>query len=304
LIQLDDVPDRPNKDPQVGNRLKQIEPLLHADLIIKDVKEDGGVRKYVVGHPNGTLVNEIVSKKLNEEMDTPIPFEIQGQEMGGHFDYNNGHIASLIKNDPSLEQNVMVLYAENPQNIFVCPSNQIGLASEIATQVDNYAKIDENMVGFAPKIGKMCVAQSMDDDGWYRGACVGFDEDKFVIFFVDYGFKEVLTRNRLKMIDPLLMKTVFFANHCVLKGFENSEMAPRFNEKYGEIVKERLPFGTDLKLQVLKQDAESGYFITQIPKIMDDLNPDDCIEKSSVDTAKERRIKDLEAQLELLRRAS
>ena len=69
-------------------------------------------------------------------------------------------------------------------------------------------------------------------------------------------------------------------------------------------VKERLPFGTDLKLQVLKQDAESGYFITQIPKIMDDLNPDDCIEKSSVDTAKERRIKDLEAQLELLRRAS
>ena len=61
--------------------------MLHADLIIKDVKEDGGVRKYVVGHPNGTLVNEIVSKKLNEEMDTPIPFEIQGQEMGGHFDY-------------------------------------------------------------------------------------------------------------------------------------------------------------------------------------------------------------------------
>ena len=141
----------------------------------------------------------------------------------------------MIKNDASLEQNVMVLYAENPQNIFVCPSNQIGLAENIATQVDNYAKIDENMVGFAPKIGKMCVAQSMDDDGWYRGACVGFDEDKFVIFFVDYGFKEVLTRNRLKMIDPLLMKTVFFANHCVLKGFENSEMAPRFDEKYGQI---------------------------------------------------------------------
>ena len=93
----------------------------------------------------------------------------------------------------------MVLYAENPQNIFVCPSNQIGLAENIATQVDNYAKIDENMVGFAPKIGKMCVAQSMDDDGWYRGACVGFDEDKFVIFFVDYGFKEVLTSlNRLE----------------------------------------------------------------------------------------------------------
>ena len=148
-----------------------------------------------------------------------------------------GHIASLVKNDPNLEQKVMVLYAENPQNIFVCPSNQIGLADKIATQVDNYANIDENMVGFAPKIGKMCVAQSTDDDGWYRGACVGFVEDKFEIFFVDYGFKEVLPRNRLKMIDPLLMKTVFFANHCVLKGFENSEMASHFNEKYGEVGK-------------------------------------------------------------------
>ena len=68
-------------------RLKQIEPLLHAGLTIKDVKEDGGVKKYVVVHPNGRLINEIVSKKINEEMDTPIPFEIQGQEMGGHFDY-------------------------------------------------------------------------------------------------------------------------------------------------------------------------------------------------------------------------
>ena len=68
-------------------RLKQLEPLLHAGLVVKEVKEDGGVKKYVVEHPNGSLINEIISKKLNEEMDTPIPFEIQGQEMGGHFDY-------------------------------------------------------------------------------------------------------------------------------------------------------------------------------------------------------------------------
>ena len=42
-------------------------PLLQAGIIIKDVKEDNGVRKYVVGHQNGALVNEIISKKLNEE---------------------------------------------------------------------------------------------------------------------------------------------------------------------------------------------------------------------------------------------
>ena len=69
-------------------------------------------------------------------------------------------------------------------------------------------------------------------------------------------------------------------------------------------VKERLPFGTDLKLQVLKQDAESGLFIIRMPKILDDLNPDDCIEKSSVVTEKELKIKELEAQIEMLRRAA
>ena len=42
--------------------------MLHAGLIIKDVKEDGGVKKYVVEHPNGNSINALISRKLKEKI--------------------------------------------------------------------------------------------------------------------------------------------------------------------------------------------------------------------------------------------
>ena len=41
--------------------------MLHAGLIVKDVKEDGEVKKYVVEHPNGNSINGLISKKLKEK---------------------------------------------------------------------------------------------------------------------------------------------------------------------------------------------------------------------------------------------
>ena len=54
------------------------------------------------------------------------------------------------------------------------------------------------------------VVKSKEDDGWYRGACVQLCGDEFEIFLVDYGFREVLPRDRIKMMDPSLMKTVSY----------------------------------------------------------------------------------------------
>ena len=56
----------------------------------------------------------------------------------------------------------------------------------------------------------LSVVKSKEDDGWYRGACVQLCGDEFEIFLVDYGFKEVLPRDRIKMMDPSLMKTVSY----------------------------------------------------------------------------------------------
>jgi hypothetical protein len=113
--------------------------------------------------------------------------------MGGQINYDQVHLAALVADQPDLEQDVIVMFADSPVRIFVCPSNQIGLAAKITEQVQTYCAIDENMVGFGPQVGKVCLAKSMEDDSWYRGACVGLgDNDMYEIFFVDYGFKVII----------------------------------------------------------------------------------------------------------------
>ena len=181
------------------------------------------------------------------------------------------------------------------------------MADKIAEQILAYVKIDETMVGFAPGKGKMCLAKSKDDNTWYRASCLNpLDDNQFEIFFVDYGFIEVLPRDRLKMIDPILMETVFLANHCILEGFDNSdpELVQIYEEKYGDIIKERVPFMTEKKLQVLKQHPD-GYYVIHMPK-MEDLNPK-VAKKEPLDNddeeKKKLKIKELEEQINKLRMA-
>ena len=164
-------------------------------MTILEKKETGAV----ISHVNGQTINEIVKAKLAEPSDSSIPPQIQGEEMDGQFDYNKAHIAALVQDKPGLEQSVTILHAESPCRIFVCPNNQIGLADQITNQVAVYASIDETMVGFSPGLGKLCLAKSKDDDAWYRAACLNFQGDEFNMFFADFGFCEVLPRDRLKV---------------------------------------------------------------------------------------------------------
>ena len=81
--------------------------------------------------------------------------------------------------------------------------------------LENYGK---SIVQFFPSLCSLLivcnlffsVVKSKEDDGWYRGACVQLCGDEFEIFLVDYGFREVLPRDRIKMMDPSLMKTVSY----------------------------------------------------------------------------------------------
>lgn len=209
-------------------------------------------------------MTSLISGKLAEES-PEIPPKIQGEELGGCFDYNRAHTASL--NPDEAETEVCVLFADSPCRIFVCPVSQIGLAEKIMEQVANFCAIDESLTGFGPKKGQLCLAKSAEDDSWYRAACQETDGQIFDIFFVDYGFREALTRDRLKMIDPVLMETVFLANHCVLEGFEDSEKVEEYDKKYGEIVAEKLPMTTKLKLHVLRQSNDKGYYVVKIPEL-------------------------------------
>ncbi len=146
---------------------------------------------YVLNHPNGSTLNKIITEKLREKLEdgAKVAPEVQGAELGGQFSYDKAHVASLSTKDPNLKQDVVVLHAESPCNIFVCPENQIGLAENIAIQVKKYTDIDPGAVGHGPSLGKVCLAKSTEDDQWYRGVCIGFEDDKFQIFFADFGFK-------------------------------------------------------------------------------------------------------------------
>ena len=49
------------------------------------------------------------------------------------------------------------------------------------------------------------------------------DTGKFVVFYPDYGFQEVVCRSKIIPIAEELMKTPFLANHCVLAGFDKDK---------------------------------------------------------------------------------
>ena len=45
---------------------------------------------------------------------------------------------------------VIVLFADSPARIFVCPINQVGLAEELTLQIEKFVAIDEKLTGAIP----------------------------------------------------------------------------------------------------------------------------------------------------------
>ena len=77
------------------------------------------------------------------------------------------------------------MFANSPSNIFVCPQNQIGLSEKMTIKLEEYANISNEMVGFSPNVGKVCLAKSKEDDAWYRGACTNFEVFSLTFFFLE-----------------------------------------------------------------------------------------------------------------------
>merc|ERR1711865_589740 len=57
---------------------------------------------------------------------------------------------------------------------------------------------------FEPKKGQVCCARFTADDEWYRAKVTSKAGAAFTVFFVDYGNTDVVTRDRLKPLDPSL----------------------------------------------------------------------------------------------------
>ena len=124
--------------------------------------------KYVLVHPNGKTIHQIIQDKLNEKNEEASKGDVQGGTIEGTYDYNKCHFAEIIfdpavKGYETLEQDIIILNAESPSQIFVCPSNQIGLAEDLVDQIRAYvAAVGDNFLGAAPIPNHLCIAKSAE----------------------------------------------------------------------------------------------------------------------------------------------
>jgi len=295
LVTLENVPEVSTTDIKVENKLKQLSPILNDFEVISE-KDN----KFVLKHPNGKNLNEIIKEKLSEVSDTVVPREIQGEEVDGQFNYDKAHLAALVPDKPDLLQNVYILHTESPQQIFVCPENQIGLAETLSEQCENYANIDKAMVGYSPSKGKICLAQSKQDDSWYRAACIDIKGEEYEMFFVDYGFIELLPRIKMKAIHPKLMEVVFLANPVCLEGFEDMTKSKEYKDDFGEEISKLLEPFSMTKMKVIKQNKEEGYYIGRF-KELKHMKPKPKADLNMTPEEKDEKIQELMAQLEKLK---
>ena len=76
-----------------------------------------------------------------------------------------------------------------------------------------------------PKIGTPCVAQSIEDNSWYRGKILALDGQEAEVLFVDYGNKQKSQLSDLKAIEKTFLTLPPQAYHCCLA-------APKIQEEW------------------------------------------------------------------------
>ena len=114
---------------------------------------------------------------LSHESEKLVKMKNQGEVADVQFDYDRVHIAALVPDKPDLLQEVVILHIESPQQIFVCPYNQVGSARNLMGRCDEYANITKSMVGLSPAVGTICLAKA-SDECWYRAACISVNVSK------------------------------------------------------------------------------------------------------------------------------
>ena len=76
-------------------------------------------------------------------------------------------------------------------------------------------------------------------------------------------------------------------------------MVDSYQKLYGQAIKDRFPFATEVKIRVAKHVKDKGYYVIRMPKT-DDIDP---TKAKKPNDEKELKIKELEAQLAKLRSA-
>ena len=131
-------------------------------------------------------------------------------------------------------------------------------------EMAEYAK---SVLGHSPVVGEICIVRSIEENNWFRGACLkrieGGSTPTFEFALVDFGdviqvFPDDIRRIPKRFVDVL----PYVAQAVILKGCENmEEVGPNLIKR----VKELLPINSHVDVNVKIMD--SNLYIVDIPSV-------------------------------------
>ena len=113
----------------------------------------------------------------------------------------------------------------------------------------------------------MCIVRSIEDEGWYRGACLQIISDgstnSFEFILVDFGSIVTCSAEDVRRIPKRFVECLpYIAQHAILKGCENiSEVSENLAKRVAEL----LPVNTIVEVKV-ENRADTSY-IVDIPSV-------------------------------------
>ncbi|KAE8670901.1 TUDOR-SN protein 1 isoform 2 [Hibiscus syriacus] len=117
---------------------------------------------------------------------------------------------------------------------------------------------------FNPKKGDVVLAQFSMDNSWNRALIVnaprggvGSSNDRFEVYYLDYGNQEEVPYSRLRPIDPSLSATPGLAQLCSLAFLKVPNLEDEFGTEAAQFLSEQT-FGSSLKYKAVIEERDSS----------------------------------------------
>ena len=138
-----------------------------------------------------TLVDDAPTVKLGDEDVTFIKTSLADS-------------LAAVKQETQGESVSLIFLSVDGPSCMTC--QPVSSANDLAELMDNIAAFyeDESNVAesFVPEVGRECIAQFTEDDGWYRAKVTAVDGSNITVLYTDYGNSETLSQDRIRTIQP------------------------------------------------------------------------------------------------------
>ncbi|KAI4336418.1 hypothetical protein L6164_014947 [Bauhinia variegata] len=119
---------------------------------------------------------------------------------------------------------------------------------------------------FNPKKGDIVLCHFLADNSWYRAMIVNAPrgpvespQDKFEVFYIDYGNQEEVTFSQLRPVDPSVSSAPGHAQLCSLAYIKVPNLDEDFGQEAAEYLSEQtLASGKEFRAKVEEKDTSGG----------------------------------------------